>query len=110
MCSRAPTVSRFSFSLVYDLSRDRDKFPPSHFLAPVDAFDTAPDNVMVRLDAKCAIIHPNAAFHLFNYADQVLLTKQIMRLFQLTSGSPILFLSIEISTPPLFPLHGMFLF
>jgi hypothetical protein len=77
-------------SLGYDLFRDREGFPPSHFLTPADAFDTSPDNVLATLDGKCAIVHTSAVFHLFNYADQVLLAKRIVKLLQPRSGSLVL--------------------
>ena len=77
-------------SLGYDLFRDKDKFPPSHFLTPADGFDTSPDNVLAQLDGKCAIVHASAVFHLFNYDDQVLFAKRLVKLLQPRSGSLIL--------------------
>ena len=77
-------------SLGYDLFRDKDKFPLSHFLAPADAFDTSADNALARLDGKCAIVHASAVFHLFNYDDQVFLAKRIVKLLQSRPGALIL--------------------
>jgi hypothetical protein len=77
-------------SLGYDLFRDTATFPPSHFLTPADAFDASPDNVLACLDGKCAIVHTSAVFHLFNYADQILLAKRVVKLLQPRPGTLIL--------------------
>jgi SAM-dependent methyltransferase len=77
-------------TLGYDLFRDRETFPPTHFLAPADAFDTSSDNALATLGGRCAIVHASAVFHLFNYPDQVLLAKRIVRLLQPRPGSLIL--------------------
>jgi SAM-dependent methyltransferase len=77
-------------TLGYDLFRDREIFPPTHFLAPADAFDTSSDNTLATLDGRCAIVHVSAVFHLFNYPDQVLLAKRIVKLLQPRPGSLIL--------------------
>jgi hypothetical protein len=76
--------------LGYDLFRDQETFTPTHFLAPADAFDTSSDNALATLDGRCAIVHASAVFHLFNYADQVLLAKRIVKLLQPRPGSLIL--------------------
>ena len=74
----------------YDLFRDKDRFPPSHFLTPADGFDTFPDSILTRLDGKCAVVHASAVFHLFNYDDQVMLAKRIVKLLQPRRGSLVL--------------------
>ncbi|KAF7507576.1 hypothetical protein GJ744_010367 [Endocarpon pusillum] len=72
----------------YDLFRDEEKLPRTHFVAPVDIFDES--SRLKEFDEKVDIIHANSFFHLFNWDDQVKAAKRAVKLMRPRMGSLIL--------------------
>jgi hypothetical protein len=72
----------------YDLFRDEEKLPRSHFVAPADIFD--PSSRLKEFDEKADIIHANSVFHLFSWDDQVKAAKRVVKLMRPQKGSLIL--------------------
>lgn len=72
----------------YDLFRDEEKLPRTHFVAPADIFDES--SQLKELDAKVDIIHANSVFHLFSWEDQVNAAKRVVKLMRPRMGSLIL--------------------
>jgi SAM-dependent methyltransferase len=72
----------------YDLFRDEDRLPRSHFLAPADIFDQS--SRLKELDGKVDVIHANSVFHLFSWEDQLTAAKRVATLMRPSKGSLIL--------------------
>lgn len=72
----------------YDLFRDEEKLPRSHFIAPADIFDES--SRLKEFDGKVDIVHANSVFHLFSWDDQVKAAKRVVKLMRPQKGSLIL--------------------
>jgi hypothetical protein len=72
----------------YELFRDEQKLPRSHFLVPADVFDQS--SPLKEFDGKVDILHANSVFHLFNWDDQVTAAIRVAKLMRPIKGSLIL--------------------
>ncbi|KAL9105631.1 MAG: hypothetical protein Q9227_009243 [Pyrenula ochraceoflavens] len=66
----------------YELFRDRDSIPDDHFLRPADLFDSSMESKFCQLDGKVSMLHLTQVMHLFDYADQLVLAKRLVKLLR----------------------------
>ena len=98
--------------LSYDLWRDKETFPPGHFmaddiLAPNEVFTRG--KLMTRLGpGQCDIINITMFLHLFNHANQLKAATRILRLLAHKPGSLALGSQAGSSTPGEVPLKPPF--
>jgi len=64
----------------YSLFRDKESFPPSHFIAPADVFDFSPSSSLAQLDGKVGILNVCSVFHLFNLDGQNKMAQRVLNL------------------------------
>ena len=70
----------------YELFKDENTFPRSHFLTPADAFDDSPSNPLTTLNGRVSILHISAVFHLFLLDRQRILARRCLRLLNRKAG------------------------
>ncbi|KAM0545789.1 hypothetical protein ACHAPJ_011213 [Fusarium lateritium] len=74
--------------LGFDLFKDRDRFDQSNFI-PADLIHH--DKALAHLEGKVTLIHASNFFHLFDWEEQVLIGKNIVKLFKSQHEGVLLF-------------------
>lgn len=80
----------------YELFRDEDKFPRSHFLCPGNVFDKSESDKLYTMDGKVDILQISAVFHLFSDAEQSAVAERCLRLLRKETGSRCLILGAQV--------------